>query len=130
MILHVPGGHDCDCRCAHAAQCLVPALATSPIKGIIYPTVLFIGLWPHSFHKIMYITKRKHNTNIQELCSYSSYNPLLIIYIYIQQRYSPEGEILSTMQLFHRFPCVQIPGSSLFLVRIRFQQHSWHHGQH
>ena len=44
------------------------------------PTGLFIGLWPHSFHKIMYlysiclvstmccdatITKHKRNTNIQ-----------------------------------------------------------------
>jgi hypothetical protein len=47
-----------------------------------YPTVVFIGLWPHSFHKIMYfyniylvstmccdatITEHKRNTNIQEL---------------------------------------------------------------
>ena len=47
-----------------------------------YPTGLFIGLWPHCFHKIMYlyciclvfttcydatITKHKRNTNVQEL---------------------------------------------------------------
>ena len=51
-----------------------------PTKGI--PTVLFLGLWPHSFHKIMYlysiclvsttccdatITKHECNTNIQEI---------------------------------------------------------------
>ena len=58
-------------------QCLV---RTIPPREC--PTVLFIGLWPHSFHKIMYlysiclvsttccdatITKYKRNTNIQEL---------------------------------------------------------------
>ena len=62
-------------RCA--ALCLVRA--TPPRR---YPTGLFIGLWPHSFHKIMYlysiclvsttccdatIAQHKHNTNIQEL---------------------------------------------------------------
>ena len=64
-----------------------------PTKGIPY-TGLFKGLWPHSFHKIMYlysiclvsniccdatITKHKCNTNIQELCTFL--NPLLVISI-------------------------------------------------
>ena len=38
----------CGCKCA--AQCLV---RTTPPRG--YLIVLFIGLWPHSFHKIMYV---------------------------------------------------------------------------
>ena len=68
-----------------------PVRATPPRE---YPTVLFIGLWPHSFHKIMClysiclvsttccdatITTHKHNTNIQELRTLL--NTLLILAI-------------------------------------------------
>ena len=75
----------CGCRCA--AQCLVRA--TPPRE---HPTGLFINLWPHSFHKIIYvysiclvsttccdatITKYKRNTNIQELRTLL--NALLIV---------------------------------------------------
>ena len=79
----------CVCRCS--AQCLV---RTAPPRE--YPRVLFIGLtrlWPHSFHKIMYlysiclvsttccdatISQHKRNTNIQEL--HTLLNTLLALY--------------------------------------------------
>ena len=41
--------YTCHCGCRCAAVCLVRA--TPPGE---YPTLLFIGLWSHSFHKIMY----------------------------------------------------------------------------
>ena len=85
------------CRCA--ALCLVRA--TPPRE---YPIELFIGLWPHSFHKIMYlysiclvsttccdatITKHKRNTNIQELGTLL--NPLCTRYV---TRYSSKTPII------------------------------------
>ena len=40
----------CHCGCRCVAQCQVRA---TPPRD--YPTVLFIGLWPHNFHRIMYL---------------------------------------------------------------------------
>ena len=77
----------CGCRCA--APCLPHHVPRD------YPAVLFTGLWPHSFHKIMYlysiclvstthtcceatITLHKHNTNIQELPTLPNSITLLI----------------------------------------------------
>jgi hypothetical protein len=49
-IFRLHSDHTCGCVVAGcAAQCLV---RTTPPRD--YPTVVFIGLWPHSFHKIMY----------------------------------------------------------------------------
>ena len=75
----------------HTCGCVVAGVL-SDYQPRDYPTVLFIGLWPHSFHKIMYlysiclvsttccdatITQHKRNTNIQELRTLP--NTLLII---------------------------------------------------
>ena len=83
-----------------AALCLV---RTAPPRE--YPTLLFIGLtclWPHSFHKIMYlysinfvwyllravtpwiISQHKCNTNIQDLRQYSSWCTLDYILTLLQ----------------------------------------------
>ena len=70
----------------HTRGCVVVGVLHSvwpnyPTKGLPY-SINFIGLWPHSFHKIMYlysicpvsttycdatIALHKRNTNIQEL---------------------------------------------------------------